>query len=243
MKRGLSKLVVFLFLGAVVNVGVAWGYALKGSYRFTPNQYHSHATQPRWLLSVSSGVGVTRISVIPNNDIWAEQSATYRPEIIPYWSATRRRPGADVFDDLLGPWTLEFAYGWPLRSGLAVVRRNIFEAPGVHNRNNTFAIVTGTKVLEKPSGDPLPYRTIPIRPIMPGFVANSLIYAVMLWFLLLAPGHLRRSIRRKRGLCVNCGYDIRHADHDACPECGAAGATMSIRADQNEPGPIASSQL
>ena len=32
---------------------------------------------------------------------------------------------------------------------------------------------------------------------------------------------LRRHIRRKRGLCVSCGYDLRHADHAACPECGA----------------------
>ncbi len=220
MRRRISKLVLFLLLGAIVNVAVAWGYALKGSYRFTSNQYDSHATQPRWLLSVSSGVGVTRISVIPNNDIWFAGSATYRPEIIPYWSATQRRPGANVFDDPLGPWTLEFAYGWPLRSGLAVVRRNIYEAPGVRNRNNKFAIVTGIKILEKPSGEPLPYRTIPIRPIMPGFVANSLMYAAILWLLTLGPFTARRMIRRKRGLCIKCGYDLSHVEHEACPECG-----------------------
>ncbi len=38
-------------------------------------------------------------------------------------------------------------------------------------------------------------------------------------------GELRHLIRPKRGLCVACGYDIRHADHDACPECGVATAS------------------
>ena len=32
---------------------------------------------------------------------------------------------------------------------------------------------------------------------------------------------LRGLIRRKRGLCVACGYDLRGAEHEACPECGA----------------------
>ena len=109
-----------------------------------------------------------------------------------------------------------------IRSGLAVVRRNIYEAPGVRNRNNKFAIVTGIKILEKPSGEPLPYRTIPIRPIMPGFVANSLMYAAILWLLTLGPFTARRMIRRKRGHCIKCGYDLSHVEHEACPECGVA---------------------
>ena len=30
----------------------------------------------------------------------------------------------------------------------------------------------------------------------------------------------RRYIRRRKGLCLQCGYDLRGADHEACPECG-----------------------
>jgi hypothetical protein len=42
-----------------------------------------------------------------------------------------------------------------------------------------------------------------------------------------APGHIlwrqRRARRRlKRGLCPACGYDLRGAAHERCPECGAA---------------------
>ena len=54
-----------------------------------------------------------------------------------------------------------------------------------------------------------------------GFVVNTLFYAAIMWLLILGAFALRRHLRRKRGLCVNCGYDLRHADHAACPECGA----------------------
>ncbi len=65
------------------------------------------------------------------------------------------------------------------------------------------------------------FRLLPLRPIWPGFAFNTLFYAALLWLLIPVPFALRRHIRRKRGLCVACGYDLRHANHDACPECGA----------------------
>ena len=45
--------------------------------------------------------------------------------------------------------------------------------------------------------------------------------AYTLWPLIGGPFALRRLIRRKRGHCITCGYDLGHADHEACPECGA----------------------
>ena len=64
-------------------------------------------------------------------------------------------------------------------------------------------------------------RTLPLRPIWRGFAINTIFYAALLWPLLSGPFALRRLNRRKRGLCVACGYDLRHADHAACPECRA----------------------
>ena len=42
----------------------------------------------------------------------------------------------------------------------------------------------------------------------------------VIWPLTLGPFALRRLIRRRRGLCLACGYDLRHTEHEACPECG-----------------------
>jgi len=61
-----------------------------------------------------------------------------------------------------------------------------------------------------------------LRPIWPGFAINTVFYAAILWLFALGPFAARRVIRRKRGHCIKCGYDLRGAEHEVCPECGAA---------------------
>ncbi len=56
----------------------------------------------------------------------------------------------------------------------------------------------------------------------PRFATNTFFWAAVLWLLIPGPFALRRLIRRRRGLCAACGYDLRHAEHEACPECGLA---------------------
>ena len=67
----------------------------------------------------------------------------------------------------------------------------------------------------------LPF-VLPLRPIWLGFAINTIFYAALLWLLTLGPFTARRMIRRKRGRCLKCGYDLRGADHEACPECGVS---------------------
>jgi len=74
-------------------------------------------------------------------------------------------------------------------------------------------------------------RGLPLRPLPLGFLLNTLIYAMIGSALLFAGTSLRRTIRRRRGQCLHCGYDLRGAPPgpldapDApetvqCPECG-----------------------
>lgn len=58
---------------------------------------------------------------------------------------------------------------------------------------------------------------MPVDPLWPGFLANSLVYAVALGLLWFSPGMLRRRYRR-RELCVHCGYPLGIGT--ICPECG-----------------------
>ncbi len=69
---------------------------------------------------------------------------------------------------------------------------------------------------------------VPLWPLWPGFAINTAFYAVLVWMLWLSPIVVRRVIRRKRGHCIKCGYDLRGAEHEACPECGAARDRISL---------------
>ena len=92
--------------------------------------------------------------------------------------------------------------------------------------------IDGPKRVRSPWGITLPldifgfgprsFKKLPGRPIWPGFLFNTLFYAAILWLVIPGPFALRRLIRRRRGLCPACGYDLRHGEHEACPECGLA---------------------
>ena len=41
-------------------------------------------------------------------------------------------------------------------------------------------------------------------------------------FIRFVPGPIRRRRRRRRGLCVRCGYDLTGNQSGTCPECGEA---------------------
>jgi hypothetical protein len=51
-----------------------------------------------------------------------------------------------------------------------------------------------------------PCRLFPITPMMPGFLLNTTLYAVLAFALFAGPGAVRRTIRRRRGLCPACAY-------------------------------------
>lgn len=61
---------------------------------------------------------------------------------------------------------------------------------------------------------------LPFEPLWPGFALNTVFYAVVVWALWSALLAVRGVIRQRRRRCVRCGYDLRGAVHDACPECG-----------------------
>lgn len=68
----------------------------------------------------------------------------------------------------------------------------------------------------------LPRQVIlPTGVIWTGFVFNSLFYALLFPLFCLGLCRVRRSLRRHRGLCGHCSYDLRGAVHEVCPECGS----------------------
>jgi len=61
-------------------------------------------------------------------------------------------------------------------------------------------------------------KSLPLKPIEPGFTLNTLLYAVVLYIPFLGFGALKRRRRIRRGLCPACAYEL--AGLTTCPECG-----------------------
>jgi hypothetical protein len=71
--------------------------------------------------------------------------------------------------------------------------------------------------------DPLSTKALaflPLRPIWPGFVIDTLFYAAIWFGVFFGFASAKRAIRRKRGRCPMCGYDLRNALDKGCSECG-----------------------
>lgn len=70
-------------------------------------------------------------------------------------------------------------------------------------------------------------RLIPLSPLWPGFAINTVLYGLVLWLLTIGPLTMRRFIRRTKGLCPKCGYNLRGDFSCGCPECGWARQPVS----------------
>ncbi len=105
-----------------------------------------------------------------------------------------------------------YSAGWPLRC-LSGERHQLAGTP------HFVCFVEPPALLERLGSKPM--RGIPYRPQWFGLAANSLFYAGVIWLLIPGPILLRRYLRRRRGHCPTCGYDLVHSEDGTCPECGA----------------------
>ena len=233
MRRWIPKLVLFLLLGAIVNVAVAWGCATWSALKLVSGPLVERPTEAdqRWWQQVVPAGAAPRASVV-----WRSRGFGCDSLLI-----LGDRSGEAVFqEDPSGQSTFGASInakmdratlvrtGWPWRSGagerwdLGISLMTPFPMLGYKVTTWRDAdLQTSAVSFDRPTWlGGSSFRLLPLRPIWPGFAINTLFYAVLLCLFTLGPVTTRRLIRRKRGLCIKCGYDLRHVEHEACPECG-----------------------
>lgn len=127
----------------------------------------------------------------------------------------------------------EFRFGWPARSfwylgqveGFADVIRDsrceglwfpLNSKSGKSEFKSSIGIQPGASVSE---------RWLPIYILPLGFALDSLFYAAAWSVPLFGIRMGRRTLRRRRGLCARCAYDLKGLTLGSpCPECGHASA-------------------
>jgi hypothetical protein len=198
-KRTVVIALLLLIGGAMVNVAVAWGSVLRMD---------------------ASEFFLFRVVDSPEREYWerrfsfVEAAARRAPRLL---SGERSNHGVEMmnlssFDgSALHPpsfFVNETVAGLPFRS-LRSLRWQAHETGEL--------VTVGSIRVDSSSGPP---HYLPGQPILPGFIFNTLFYAVILWLLLFAPFTARHMIRRRRGQCEKCAYPV--GTSSICTECGAA---------------------
>ncbi len=215
MKRRLFKLVVFLLLGAIVNVAVAWGCALA-KIRLEP-VYFMNTVVPS-----PDGRKAMNFYLMYLPDVHGSGGRT-PPEVqglvcfgfnarsVRWYNSFDN--GASVQIDAGWPVTCMTGGMWERWTGggltgtkLELIQRSYVESIAVDLEESLYT-----------EGFP---RLLPLTPQPTGFAINTAFYAAILWLVTLGPFTARRMIRRTRGHCIKCGYDLRGDFSAGCPECG-----------------------
>ncbi len=219
MRRRLLIAAIFLLAGAVVNVAVAWGCAVwvdvvspewEYGSRYLPIAGEQFSVR-RW-----NRAGATLILVERDRRDLGSRGRRTPEELYPTWVDFR------VSDQYTSGLTNDNqrwldGRGWPRHSMWCELE------VGARNRVKVTGIRGGIYVSLPPRMGNIVHPllrgiVLPLLPIWPGFAANTLFYAALLWLLICAPFALRRILRLRRGLCPKCAYPI--GESAVCTECG-----------------------
>ena len=236
MRRRLIQLGVFLLVGAITNVAVAWGFALSASTSSTgqsaiatlpngtswvvdnieePGFNQVISDLPGCIFHVGPGLsmGSDPVALIPS---WSR----IRHPILPTDSAVRLRTSGSIHM-LCGPSQLmvDEAVGLPFRSmwcGWGLPQVFAYSATPL---TSVTPIVRGVE-FSAPDTFGIGNKALPLGILWSGFISNTFFYAVLCFAVPRMIQGVRSRRRIKRGLCPACAYPV--GSSDVCTECGGA---------------------
>lgn len=116
------------------------------------------------------------------------------------------------------------ATGWPMPA----LACSVHWKQQILNSNITYTVRGGIQLPRDAAFNP---RALPLTPVWPGFVVDTLIFAGAWLALGLGLGAWRRRRRERRGLCRHCAYPTADLPEGSpCPECGRAASSRTTTA-------------
>jgi len=220
MRRRLLRIAICLVLGAITTIAVAWGCALDG-YALSTEYERRDAIERLgpdrdivWTVRQRRKLGELRIDSIIDHVGHAE---LHMPDLVardlaPSWFLSEGPVHQRL--DFRGTEVYRIAsvLGWPIPAMWHELR-------WIHVPRKRAAVQVLGGIDTGRERRTLPV-VLPVRVLCLRFSFNAVFFATIWALLLVAPGIIRLTLRRRRGRCPRCGYDLRGQLDAGCPECG-----------------------
>jgi len=235
MKRWLFKLMLFLLIGAVVNIVVAWSIALTSEVPLSTSEWEligerDDGQQGSSIIEQYSRFGVLCVRSVhfPMYMSGARYQAFHKgktshvlrgsdlAEHTPSWLEAYETSCIDLSSDAILYDRSSISLGWPFLTVWGERKHYHLFAGG----NAVYIPLRGKLNHPFSTGIYATDRVVGYLPIWHGIVANTIFYSVLVYSLFFSILQLRKFKRIRRGHCIKCGYDLRHVEHEVCPECG-----------------------
>jgi hypothetical protein len=246
------RIFVCLLMGVVTTVASSWGAAFLGppeQHDAVGTLGFVGADGGGWRVTRYRSPGITRLASMalfgdqvqrmeeqdaaywesPQGDVWSAVIEPLVPADVPSWSRTCDPPDASL-KGTVGALAWEYASGWPCRALIATCYPMSARTRGpAEGPPRAVGLDDGVKdgvaisIRRDTDGWVTEARVLPVRPIWPGFAIDIALFTMAWLASFVVVTTVRSTARRRRGRCPRCGYDLRHLERAACPECGRSG--------------------
>lgn len=225
------RAVALLGLGAVSTFAIAWFAVVVAAFGRTSGHFAweelTKADRRSTLVRLTGGAGVwdgiATHARYPDPISASGGEIGWRERMVLNWAAGL------VSDPTASDMRYFTVTGWPapaLWSEFDFDRQVLIGSPrsGPYVTTSSGAVnvlrVVGHSDFARFSEVGYPCLALPFRPLWLGLGFNTALYAGLWAMLLLTSTVTQRVVRRRRGRCTACGYDLRGDYTAGCPECG-----------------------
>lgn len=258
--RAAAWVAVGLCFGLVMSVATAWIQGVRGCLNGTmPNPEYLRLNGLPGLGDGLSGKAFRLdnciTAVVARGGGWtSDDSSTASPAdpALPHWALQPPALSPNAVAGYAKPWgaCITSGFGWPfvsLRSYLVYELEENSSTSGMSRGDRTRITEIQSSGLSVNWDSPgttssRVNRVVPVNPYWPGLLADIGLWSLLVPITALTFSLLRHVQRRRRGLCVSCGYDLAGVTNAICPECGSHRCTLArptadiARAQTSGPG-------